>query len=180
MSPSAIAGVASVRAATGTVIVTPRGLPAGMSEVDVGSKTLARNPRRFSTLYRMGLVEQIGSGIRRIRDACAEYGVAEALIEVSSDWVTVTFPRGGAGEAPHVTPHVERFVAVLQGDMSRAELIDALGLADRDDFAQIYLQPGIDAGLIEMTVPDRPRSLMQRYRLTGLGRQLRGAQGDRL
>ena len=56
--------------------------------------------------------------------------------------------------------------------------MDALGLADRNHFAQIHLQPGIDAGLIEMTVPDRPRSRIQRYRLTGLGRQLRGSQAS--
>ena len=165
-------------------IVTPGGLPAGMNEEDLGNKSVPRNPLLFSMLYRMRLVEQIGSGIRRLRDACSEYGVAEPLIEVSPDWVTVTFPRGGAGEAPHVTPHetphvpphVERLAAVLEGEMSRAELMDALGLADRSHFAQNYLQPGINAGLIEMTVPDRPRSRRQRYRLTGLGRRVRGLQ----
>lgn len=39
----------------------------------------------------MRLVEQIGSGIRRIHDACREHGVAEPSIDVSPDWVTVTF-----------------------------------------------------------------------------------------
>lgn len=58
-------------------IVTPGGLPAGMREEDLGSKSVPRNPSLFSMLYRMKLVEQIGSGIRRIRDACLEHGVAE-------------------------------------------------------------------------------------------------------
>ena len=53
-------------------IVTPGGLPAGMREEDLGSKSVPRNPLLFSTLYRMKLVEQIGSGIRRIHDACLE------------------------------------------------------------------------------------------------------------
>ena len=167
-------------------IVTPGGLPAGMSEADLGSKSVPRNPLLFSMLYRMRLVEQIGSGIRRIRDACAEYGVAEPLIDVSPEWVTVTFPRAETSgaphvtphETPHVTPHVERLVAVLQGEMSRAELMDALGLADRRHFARMYLQPGIDRGFIEMTVPDRPRSRMQRYCLTRFGKRLRESRGD--
>lgn len=166
-------------------IVTPGGLPAGMREADLGSKSIPRNPLLFSMLYRMRLVEQIGSGIQRIRDACAEYGVAEPLIEVSPDWVTVTFPRTEAAhtphetlhEAPHVTPHVERLVAVLEGERNRAELMEALGLADRRHFTITYLQPGINAGLIEMTVPDRPRTPRQRYRLTSLGRHFRGSQG---
>ena len=45
-------------------IVTPGGLPAGMREEDLGSKSVPRNPLLFSMLYRMKLVEQIGSGIR--------------------------------------------------------------------------------------------------------------------
>ena len=51
-------------------------------------------------LYRMKLVEQIGSGIRRIHDACLEHGVAEPAIQVSPDWLTVTFPRQVAAVAP--------------------------------------------------------------------------------
>ena len=74
-------------------IVTPGGLPAGMREEDLGSKSVPRNPLLFSTLYRMKLVEQIGSGIRRIHDACLEHGVAGPAIQVSPDWLTVTFPR---------------------------------------------------------------------------------------
>ena len=41
-----------------------------MSEEDLGSKSVPRNLLLFSMLYRMRLVEQIGSGIERIRDAC--------------------------------------------------------------------------------------------------------------
>ena len=167
-------------------IVTPGGLPAGMREEDLGSKSVPRNPLLFSMLYRMKLVEQIGSGIRRIHDACLEHGVAEPAIQVSPDWLTVTFPRHEAGiaphvtphETPHVTPHVERLIAALQGEMSRAELMDALGLADRRHFARTYLQPCFDAGLVEMTLPDSPRSRTQRYRLTVLGRQVWDSQQD--
>ena len=74
-------------------------------------------------------------------------------------------------ETPHVPPHVERLITALEGEMSRAELMDALGLADRRHFTRTYLQPGIEAGLVEMTLPDSPRSRTQRYRLTILGRQ---------
>ena len=85
-------------------IVTPGGLPARMREEDLGSKSVPRNPLLFSMLYRMKLVEQIGSGIRRIRDACLEHGVREPAIEVSPDWLTVTFPRSVESVAPHVAP----------------------------------------------------------------------------
>ena len=114
--------------------------------------------------------------------ACLEHGVAEPAIQVSPDWLTVTFPRQEAAVAPHVTlhvtPHVGRLIAALQGEMSRAELMKALRLADRRHFAKSYLQTGIEAGLVEMTLPDSPRSRTQRYRLTILGRQVRTSQQD--
>lgn len=47
---------------------------------DLGTKSVPRNPLQFSTLYRMRLVEQIGSSIRRICDAYEEYKVAESRI----------------------------------------------------------------------------------------------------
>ena len=64
-----------------------------MREADLGVKSMPRNPLLFGMLYRMDVVENIGSGIRRIRDLCREHGVAEPVIEVSEHWVTVTFPR---------------------------------------------------------------------------------------
>lgn len=162
-------------------IVTPGGLPAGMREEDLGSKSVPRNPLLFNMLYRMKLVEQIGSGIRRIHNACLEHGVPEPDIHVSPDWLTVSFPRRVATVTPHetphetlhVTPHVSRLVAAFQGEMSRAELMEALGLADRSHFAKSYLQPAVQAGLVELTLPDNPRSKSQRYRLTTHGRQVR-------
>ncbi len=84
-------------------IVSPGGLPAGMTEADLGVKSIPRNPLLFGILHRMDAVERIGSGIRRIRDLCREHGVAEPLIEVpvcvrrrtgrSDSWVTTTFRR---------------------------------------------------------------------------------------
>ena len=39
----------------------------------------------------MEAVEHIGSGIKRIRNLCREYGVAEPRIEVAEHWFTVSF-----------------------------------------------------------------------------------------
>nr|VFJ57311.1 MAG: Predicted transcriptional regulator, contains HTH domain [Candidatus Kentron sp. DK] len=74
-------------------IVTPGGLPAGMRTEDLGYKSVARNSLLFSLFFRMNLVEKIGSGVKRIRDLCREYGASEPVFDVSEDWVTVIFPR---------------------------------------------------------------------------------------
>ena len=56
--------------------------------------------------------------------------------------------------------------------MSRAELQAALSLTHRDYFTATYLRPALEAGLIEMTLPDKPTSRNQRYRRTAAGEAL--------
>ena len=90
-------------------IVTPGGLPAGMREEALGIRSVPRNPLLFGMFHRMGMVEQIGSGIRRIRQECRDYGVEEPVIEVSDNWVVTTFKRQvehGGQITPHVTEQV--------------------------------------------------------------------------
>ena len=77
-------------------IVTPGGLPAGMREENLGVKSVPRNRLLFNMFHRMGVVEQIGSGIRRIRQECLDYGVAEPLIEVSAKLGDHHFQTDGA------------------------------------------------------------------------------------
>ncbi len=66
--------------------------------------------------------------------------------------------------APQVTPQVARLQEVLAGEMSREELQSVLGLRDRKSFRERYLAPALADGLIEMTLPDKPNSRLQKYR----------------
>ncbi len=56
--------------------------------------------------------------------------------------------------------------------MSREQLQGVLELKDRKSFRVRYLTPAISEGLIEMTLPDKPNSSLQKYFLTKLGKQL--------
>ena len=62
-----------------------------------------------------------------------------------------------------VTPEV-RLLSVLASEMTRHQLKEALGLKDDEHFRKTYLLPALDAGLIEMTIPDKPCSSKQKYR----------------
>nr|WP_291996718.1 hypothetical protein [Candidatus Accumulibacter sp. ACC012] len=53
--------------------------------------------------------------------------------------------------------------------MPRQHIQEALALKHEDHFRNAYLKPALAVGVIEMTVPDKPRSSNQRYRLTTLG-----------
>ena len=52
--------------------------------------------------------------------------------------------------------------------MSALQCMETLGLSHRPTFRKNYLQPALDAGLIERTLPDKPNSRLQKYRRAGL------------
>ena len=206
-------------------VVSPGGLPAGMREADLGAKSMPRNPLLFGMLYRMDVVENIGSGIRRIRDLCREQDVAKPVIEVSEHWVTVTFPRpavplderdvreagGEAGRRPESRPEsgpesrkkgleaagpglewtrkglesagaglesitsgqesLERRVLALLAAESLSRSAIAGGLGHRSVSAGLnrVIHRLLKDGRAEYTVPNKPNSRLQKYRITQAG-----------
>lgn len=72
---------------------------------------------------------------------------------------------------PQVTPQVARLLLAMREEMTRGETQAALQLQDRKSFSARYLQPALLAKLIEMTLPDKPNSRLQQYRLTDRGRR---------
>ena len=93
----------------------------------------------------------------------------EQVTEQATPEVT---PQATPQVTPQVTPHDERFVSVIDGEVTRDELQERLAIADRKHFRDAYLHPALEAGLIEMTIPDKPKSPRQKYRLTEAGRKL--------
>ncbi len=148
------------------------------------------NPDLANTFFRAGLIEAWGRGYEKIREACREAGAPEPTVALdgglSVEWqwqvpedtahpVARPNPRGAAGQdtgqvAGQVTKQVGQLLSALSGDMTRSELQAALSLASRGNFTVQYLKPALEAGLIEMTIPDKPNSRLQRYRLTELGK----------
>ena len=64
-------------------------------------------------------------------------------------------------------------------DATLVDLMQVTGRTDRTKFRHQVLLPLLDQGLVEMTIPDKPRSSRQRYRLTAAGRQaLADAEAD--
>src|SRR5690606_2634452 len=102
------------------------------------------------------------------------------LDDVEGSEFRAVIPRPGSDQATaqvtgqvtaQVTAQVGELLARIDGEMTRRAIQDALGLAHRGNFRKVYLAPALDLGVIEMTLPDKPRSSNQRYRLTALGRQ---------
>jgi ATP-dependent DNA helicase RecG len=149
-------------------------------ERSVGNISVLRNPDIAHVLYLRGFMEKIGRGNVMIRDSCAEYGLPPPQWSEDDQGVTLTFfaptqevTRDVTREVTRdVTRDVTRMLKVFDGDMSRRNLQDLLQLKDEEHFRTAYLQPALQDGLIEMTIPDKPKSSKQKYRLTNRGRSL--------
>ena len=72
---------------------------------------------------------------------------------------------------PQVTPQVADLLNHLETESDREGVQKRMGLLDRKSFRERYLKPALEAGMIEMTRPDKPNSRLQKYRLTDKGRQ---------
>jgi len=65
-------------------------------------------------------------------------------------------------------------VNVLHDCYESSKLVDLMavtGRSDRTKFRHQVLNPLLDAGLVEMTIPDKPKSSKQKYRLTDKGKK---------
>ncbi|MGD9707982.1 MAG: Fic family protein, partial [Candidatus Delongbacteria bacterium] len=67
---------------------------------------------------------------------------------------------------------------VIDGQLSRREIMGRLNLADEKHFRENYQQKAVSLGLIEMTIPDKPNSRLQKYRLTEKGKKIIGNEND--
>lgn len=64
-----------------------------------------------------------------------------------------------------VGPQIRKLLEVMGNRaMSATELMKMLNLSHRPTFRTNYLNPAIELGLIERTIPDKPKSKNQRYR----------------
>jgi ATP-dependent DNA helicase RecG len=66
---------------------------------------------------------------------------------------------------------LNRLLALLDhGECSSLEIRKGLSLVDRNYVRDAYLTPALRLGYIEYTIPDKPHSRLQKYRLTDRGR----------
>ena len=80
-------------------MLNPGSLVSGLRIEDLGHVSRPRNPLLFGLMDRMELVENVGSGIKRIRDAMNEYGLRPPLIRTAETWFSITFRRKKPDEA---------------------------------------------------------------------------------
>ncbi len=73
-------------------ISNPGGLPSGLDAKEFGTKSVVRNPVIASLLNRADYIEQIGTGINRIKNSVKEHGQGSVEFYYNN-FFTVTFTR---------------------------------------------------------------------------------------
>jgi ATP-dependent DNA helicase RecG len=144
-----------------------------------------RNRRIGEFLKELDLTEGRATGIPKILRAMRDNGSPAPQFETDDDrsFFLIRLPVHPSAKVtpevthqvthqvtPQVTPQVEVLLRAFEHDHSREELQAKLGLADRHNFRTLYLLPALNDGLVEMAIPGKPNSRLQKYRLTAKGR----------
>lgn len=142
--------------------------------------SIARNKKIAEAFKSAGLIEKYGSGIKRILNGFKEYGLpTPEFREMSGGFMVTVYNKTeqvteqvAEQATEQVTKQVERLLFSLRGKtLSSSVLMRKLGLSHRPTFLYNYIRPAIQYRLIEMTIPGKPPSGLQRYRLTNKGKK---------
>ena len=171
----------------------PGGLPAGLTVERLLKGNYisdARNKKVADAFKAVGLIEKYGSGIKRILREFRNYGLPDPEFrEIGRGFMVTVFNKtpqltdqvrteSGLSRdqvatevTTEVTTEVIRLLPFCIEPRGRKELRKLLGLMNDEHFRKAYLAPALRTGFIERTIPDKPQSRLQKYRLTDKGKK---------
>ncbi len=171
-------------------VSSPGGLPPGMQKADLGHKSVRRNPIIADLYHRIGYIEKAGTGIGRMREGARELGYPEPVFDTDG-FFTVTFTPIQASEEKQHQVGTKKALSrhqvgtkkalrreemdllkICQNESSLVELLSYFGRTDRSKFRKHILLPLVEDGLLELTIPERPTSKHQKYRITPVGKEV--------
>lgn len=173
-------------------IESPGLLLPGMTVPDMLSGvSRIRNPVIARVFRELQLIEQWGSGVRRIFAEAAAQGLPEPTVtEIAtgmrlSVYLDTPHAVNGAPQVKDTLAHTSEQVGEQVGEQvmvllqhcseqprSKQELLAALQLSNAYMNYKRHIVPLLEQDLLALTIPDKPNSRLQRYRLTPQGRAL--------
>ena len=144
-----------------------------------------RNPVIAEGMKNLKYVNMFNRGINRIQTILKENGNKPAIFDISKISVfevavNELFVEDTSANVPvtitvseQVSEQVSELINTVDGEMTRTEIMNRLGVKSRPYFMNNYIKEAFDKGVIELTQPDKPNSPTQKYRLTEKGKHLK-------
>lgn len=140
-----------------------------------------QNPVIADVLFKTTFLENWGSGVGRIMDACREANLPEPEYNQNASFVWVTFKRTPLNPTtpqvhnPSTSNKAKRnktFLSIIgENGANLKVLMEGMNLRDRKSFMRTYIAPNLAEGYIAMLYPESPNHPMQSYYLTNKGRE---------
>lgn len=125
-------------------------------------------------LVRQQLLDQLSDTQFHVREAIRQRFAQEAQAQATDLAGTKSGPsRDQVGTKPGLSAEQHTVLAQMTDDHDVATLMRWVGRSNRSKFREAVLTPLLALDLVEMTIPDKPSSSKQRYRLTAQGKALR-------
>jgi len=135
------------------------------------------NPLIAEPLFLTKYIEKAGTGTVDMLDRCRAAGMkqpefcTDAGFFILTVWRKIAWTQSPTQSPTQSSDPVERLLIILQeGDRSAGELRQATKIKHRHTFRTNYIHPALKQGLIEPTIPEKPGSRLQKYRITDKGR----------
>ena len=139
-------------------------------------KQLYSNPRNpiIAKFFRLvHLAETVGYGIDTMRNWKNLTGNEMTIAsDISTSIVTFYLTNDREGVREGVNSNMMKVLKFCREPKSRREILEHLGVIYHSKNFKIHINPLIEQGYLELTIPDVPNNRNQKLRLTDKGRQL--------
>ncbi len=152
--------------------------PLTLEKLRVAHRSVPGNPLLAESLYLAEYIERMGTGTLDMIRRCVEAGLPEPEFAVTDGFVATVRRAALAGvQAKLSARDVAMLQACVQGAATSRKLRAAASYSTRTKNFEQRLDRLLHEGLLEMTIPDKPRSRLQKYRLTDKGKAAVGISG---
>ena len=158
------------------VMANPGTIITGKKQMLKGGISQPRNKGLFKMFNLIGLGEHAGSGVPDIYHAWKEVGLAEPEVEErfgNPDRTTLTLPLTSSDNTTDITTNIttsgdvedklQVIISFCDEPRSRGEIQEHLGIKSDRYIRERLLSVLLKDGRLARTIPDKPRSVKQKY-----------------
>ena len=170
-------------------VINPGALPLGWTTEKLKTlhTSVPANPLLAEPMYLKGYIERLGTGTADIIRIARENNLQEPDFEQKDEFKAILYRPSSEQVPTKLRPstdqvpqnlrsssvEVRNLLKVMEGEMSRKEIQQALELKHDGNFRENYLDPALADAIIEMKYPDSPNHPKQKYLITEKGNEIK-------